>query len=64
MLDLHREPAQRDDTAAGAVNAAQQSLSYRAQHGGVRERDITWAKLGWVVAAVLAALVVALLVNR
>ncbi len=64
MLDLHREPVQDDDTAAGAVNAAQQSLSYRAQQGGVRERDITWAKLGWVVAAVLAALVVALLVNR
>jgi serine/threonine protein kinase len=64
LLELRQDVREDADRAAGAVNLAQQLLSQRISQGNVEQREVTWAKLGWVVAAILAMIVAALLVNR
>ncbi len=52
-----------EDKRATEVNAAQQMLSNRVSGQFVQRSDVSWGKLGWCLAAILAAIIVVMVVN-
>ncbi len=66
ILDAPSDIAEHtDDRAAGDVTLAQQMLSKRVSlRQATTEREVHWSQLGWLVAAILGILVIAMLANR
>jgi serine/threonine protein kinase len=59
-----RDAAQPEDRAASEVRPARELLRDRLQRHPVTPRTVSWTKLGWLVAAILGVVIVALMMER